>query len=93
MSLPKHATSKRIYFQNVNGINPSQVGTWKDTCEHIRDMEIDTALIAEHKLDTNQSRVTKKLKDQAKETFGIGSFTINATSTSIASPTVYKPGG
>ena len=59
LQLPKPATSLRVYFQNINGINLTHQGNWDITCEHIRDMEIDIALLAEHKLDTNQPRVKK----------------------------------
>ena len=56
-------------------------------------MEVDITLVAEHKLDTNQPRVMKKLNDQARETFGMGSFSINAVLMAIESSTMYKPGG
>lgn len=61
MTLPKSHMITRIYFQNVNGITLTTPGTWDVTCEHIRDMEVDVALFAEHKLDTTQPQVTKKL--------------------------------
>ena len=93
LQLPKNVGTTRLYFQNLNGINLSQLGNWVDTCSHLRDMEVDIALIAEHKLDTNQPRVLKKLYDQARTVLGQGSYTINATSTPITSPTMYKPGG
>ena len=56
-------------------------------------MEINIALLAEHKLDTNQPRVRKRLHDTAREVFGLGTYTITDVSTSIESPTMYKPGG
>ena len=56
-------------------------------------MEIDVALIAEHKLDTTQPRVTKKLYDEARKVFGNGTYSVNATSTPIEAPGMYKPGG
>ena len=93
LQLPKSEGTTRIYFQNLNGINLSHLGNWEETCSHLRDMEVDIALIAEHKLDTTQPRVLKKLYDQARAVLGLGSFTINATSTPITSPTMYKPGG
>ena len=51
------------------------------------------ALLAEHKLDTNQPRVTAKLYEAACKKYGLGSFPINATSTPIEAPTIRKPGG
>ena len=53
MALPKNPTTTRVYFQNVNGINLTQLGNWSEICEHLRDMEVDIVLLAEHKLDTN----------------------------------------
>ena len=93
LSLPKNEGITHLYFQNINGVNLSTVGNWEDTCSHLRDMEVDIALIAEHKLDTTQRCVLKKLYDQARKVLGLGSFTINATSTPTESPTMYKPGG
>ena len=56
-------------------------------------MEVNIALLAEHKLDTGQPKVMHKLYEEARKTFGLSSFTINAASTEIESPTMYKPGG
>ena len=56
-------------------------------------MEVNIALLAEHKLDTTQPRVTSKLYNEAQEIFGASCFTIHAASTAIKSSTVYKPGG
>ena len=35
LSLPKPATTTRIYFQNVNGISLMTPGTWDITCSHL----------------------------------------------------------
>ena len=56
-------------------------------------MEVDLALLAEHKLDTHQPRVNQKLQDTARAVFGLGAFSIMAASTPVESPTMYKPGG
>ena len=93
LQLPKAGGITRLYFQNLNGVNISNPGNWDETCSHLRDMEVDMALIAEHKLDTNQPRVLKKLHDEARKILGLGSFTITATSTPTMSPIKYKPGG
>ena len=93
LALPKPSTTTRIYFQNVNGITLANPGTWDMTCSHIRDMEVNIAMFAEHKLDTTQARVLKKLYDEPKRIFGLGAYSITAASTTIASPTMYKPGG
>ena len=93
LSLPKDVNTTRIYCQNVNGITLSALGTWDITCEHIRDMEVDIALFMEHKLNTSQPKVMQQLYADARNIFGLGTFTINATSTPIPSPTTYKPGG
>ena len=68
-------------------------GTWDITCSHLRDLEVNIALFAEHKLDTTQPCVLKRLYEDPQKIFELGSFTINATSTPIQSPTMYKPGG
>ena len=93
LSLPKSGSTTQVYFQNVNGINVTAHGNWGDICEHLRNMEVDIALLAEHKLDTTQPRVTSKLHDTARRIFGAGTFSIQATSTAVESPTMYKPGG
>ena len=93
MSLPKNPTTTRIYFQNVNGITLYPPSTWETTCTHLQDMEVDIALLAEHKLDTSQPQTNKYLFEGARKIFGLGSFTITATSTPIRSPTLHKPGG
>ena len=93
MGLPKDATTTQIYFQNINGITLTDPGNWSNICEHVCDMEVDIALLAEHKLDTTQPRVMNRLYDEAQKTLGRGCFSINAASTEIASPTMYKPGG
>ena len=54
LQLPKEARITSLYFQNLNGINLSAPGNWDETCSHLRDMEVDIALIAEHKLNTTQ---------------------------------------
>ena len=54
LQLPKQEGITRLYFQNLNGITLSTTGNWEETCSHLRDMEVDIALIAEHKLDTTQ---------------------------------------
>ena len=93
MCLPKDVRMTRIYFQNVNGITLTGPSTWSEICAHVRDMEVDITLLAEHKLDTKQPKVMNKLYEEARKTFGLSSFSINAASTEIKSPTMYKPGG
>ena len=93
LSLPKAANITRIYYQNVNGITLSALGMWEVTCKHIRDMEVDIALFTEHKLDTMQPKVVKCLYNNARKILGLGTFTVNATSTPVPSATMYKPGG
>ena len=93
LSLPKAPNTTRLYFQNVNGISLCTPGTWMDTCEHFRDLQVDIALIAKHKLDTSQSRVIKRLHDNPKKLFELGSYSINATSTPVKAQSMYKPGG
>ena len=61
LALPKDHQVTRFYFQNVNGVNVSRNGTWELTCSHIKDMEVDFAMMAEHKLDTTQPWVMKHL--------------------------------
>ena len=93
LSLPKNNNITRIYCQNVNGISLTNPGTWDVTCEHLRDMEVNVALLTEHKLDTTQPKVMKRLYDDARKVLGMGTFTINASSTPITSATMFKPGG
>ena len=93
LSLPKNINTTCIYCQNIHGITLSTPETWEVTCEHLLDMEVDTALFMEHKLNTSQPRVSKQLYDTTKNIYGLGTFTINATSTPISSSTTYKPGG
>ena len=93
LQLPKPTSSMRVYFQNVNGINLTSTGNWDVICEHLQDMEVDIALLAKHKLDTNQPWVNQKLRDMARAVFGLGSFSIMAATTPVESPTMYKPGG
>ena len=93
MGLPKQHTTTRLYFQNVNGINLHPSGNWSNICEHIRNMEVNIALLAEHKLDTTQPRVMKQLYKEARKTFGLGAFSINVATTNIPLPTMHKPGG
>ena len=76
----------------MNGINVNIHRHWNEMCQHLRDMEVDVALFAEHKLDTTQPRALGKLYDAARQVFGLGLFAINATSTPIESPTMYNPG-
>ena len=89
LELPKSAHTARIYV----GVNLTHLGTWQDTCEHLQDIEVNIALVGEHKLDTTQPWVMKKLNNQARAIFGLGSFSLNVVSTTIESPTMYKPGG
>ena len=56
-------------------------------------MEVDVALLAEHKLDTTQPKVLGRLYEEARNIFCLGSFTINVAATDIETPTPYKPGG
>jgi hypothetical protein len=94
LTLPKPATTTRIYFQNVNGINTSTIeGNWELLCTHIRDMEIDIGLFAETKLDTNQPAAMKRLHDTARNVFGQGCYKMEATTTPVPSAGLYKPGG
>ena len=93
MGLPKSHTTMQLYFQNVNSINLHSSGNWSNICEHVRDIEVSIALLAEHKLDTTQPRVMLRLYKEAQKTFGLGAFLINTASTDIPSPTVHKPGG
>ena len=93
MSLPKPSNTTRLYFHNVNGISISQPGTWDTMCSHIRDMEVDVAMLAEHKLDTQQPKVLSRLYSDSRKIFGADTFAINATSTSIRAQTPHKPGG
>ena len=83
----------RLYFQNVNGINLVSPGNWTDSCKHIHDMEVNIALLTEHKLDTQQPRVVRKLYEDARKMFGMSCFSINAVSTDLVSQLMYKPGG
>ena len=93
LSLPKAENTTRIYFQNVNGINLCHRGTWMDTCEHFRDMQVDVALVVEHKLDTTQPNVMKRLHEEPRRIFEPGSYSINASSTQVEAQSIYKPGG
>ena len=93
MSLPKPSNITRIYFQNVNGISVRQPGTWDITCSHTCNIEVNLALFAEHKLDTQQPQVLSSLYKGSRKISGMGTFTINATSTSIKAATTHKPGG
>ena len=93
LALPKDHQVTRFYFQNVNGINVSRYSTWELTCSHIKDMEVDFAMVAEHKLDTTQPWVMKRLHHGARKIFGQGSYTLTASSTPIPAPTQHKPGG
>ena len=93
LSLPKEANTTRIYCQNVNGITLYNPGTWITTCEHLRDMEVDVAMLMEHKLDTSQPSVMKRLLDGGRQVFNTGAFTITATSTPIPAASMFKPGG
>ena len=93
LQLPKPTSTMGVYFQNVNGINLTSTGNWDVICEHLQDMEVDIALLAKHKLDTNQPWVNQKLRDMARAVFGLGSFSIMAATTPVESPTMYKPGG
>ena len=93
MGIPKCPATTWIYFQNVNGISLQPPSTWDSTCSHLRDMEVDIALVAEHKLDTSQPKATKYLYDGAQKIFGLSTFIITANSTPLRSPSLYKPGG
>ena len=54
MGLPKSPTTTCLYFQNINGITVTNPSTWDAVCTDIQHMEVDIALLAEHKLDTTQ---------------------------------------
>ena len=56
-------------------------------------MEVDVALLMEHKLDTSQPKVIKRLYNDAHKIFGLGTFNINPTLTPMVSATIFKPGG
>ena len=93
LALPKSPNTTQLYFQNVNGLSLTTPGTWETACLDLQDMEVDLGLIAEHKLDTSQPRVIKRLHDDIKTVFDPGTFCINATSTPIPSQSMFKPGG
>ena len=52
---------------------------------------MDVAMLMEHKLDTSQPSVMKRLYDGGRQVFNTGAFTINATPIPAAS--MFKPGG
>ena len=93
LALPKPVNTTRVYFQNINGISLTTPGTWDITCQDLRDMQVDLALFVEHKLDSTQARVIKRLHDDTQKVFSPGTYSLTATSTPIQAQSMYKPGG
>ena len=93
LALPKPPNTTRLYFQNVNDISLAAPGTWETTCMDLRDMQVDMGLLVEHKLDTTQPRVMKRLHDDIKPVLNPGTFSINATSSQVQAQSMFKPGG
>jgi len=93
LALPKDDNCTRIHLQNINGTNTQEHGDWKSNCELWREMEVDVALVCEHKLDTRQGHVLNALYKGAQSVFGMGTFTLKAATTEGNTAYSRKPGG
>jgi hypothetical protein len=93
LSIPKDTSTTRINFQNINGASVAAGGTWPIVYSHWKHMSVDIALACEHKLDTTQPYVMKRLHDGARTEFGLQNYTLSATSSPSEAAGAYKPGG
>ena len=56
-------------------------------------MEVDVAMLMEHKLNTSHTKVMGKLYKGARTIFNTGTFTLTVTSTPVPAASMYKPRG
>ena len=55
-------------------------------------MQVDLAMLVEHKLDTTQPRVLKRFHEDTQKVFDPGTYCLNLASSQIQAQTMYKPG-
>ena len=56
-------------------------------------MQVDLAMLVEHKLDTTQHRVIKRFHEDTQKVFEPGTYCLQLASSPIQAQSMYKPGG
>lgn len=93
LQLPKTQNTTRIHLQNLRGISLGNSGSWETTCAHWQDMQVDIALSCETNIDTTKYKTIHLLHQGANRILGKNSYRIATSSSTVSSPTYYKPGG
>ena len=68
-------------------------GTWDVTCQDLRDMQADLALMVEHKLDTTKASVIRWFDEDKHKVFEPGTYSLKVNSSQVQAQSMYKPGG